>query len=152
MMAARKPSPPADKGAKIKRISPPRTARIRRSAGALSAAVVFWSIVPAVPGYGETGQVVAAVDAVASNASRDDASTNAENLTCQELKTKLESTGSLIILSGPKGWGDTFYGPRVPQCQFWTRPVFSFVNTRDGRCGVGYICVEKFGSAGGGGM
>jgi len=70
-------------------------------------------------------------------------------MTCKALKNELERTGSLPILYGPKGWADTFYGPSVPQCQFWQRPVFSFVNTSDGLCGVGYICVAKLGSAGG---
>jgi len=42
------------------------------------------------------------------------------------------------------GWGDTFYGPAVPRCQFWQMPQFTYVRTRDGLCGVGYICVEKY--------
>jgi len=100
--------------------------------------------------YGDAAQIVAAADPVEANRAQVPASVNSENVSCKELKDKLESAGSLTILSGPKGWGDTFYGPRVPQCQFWTRPVFSYVSTRDGLCGVGYICVEKLGSAGGG--
>ena len=75
--------------------------------------------------------------------------TDSQSVTCNALKERLERTGSLPILYGPKGFADTFYGPRVPQCQFWQRPVFTYVNTNDGLCGVGYICVEKFGSAGG---
>ena len=131
-------------------ISPRLAGQRRRGGVALSAAAAVATIVLAAPGDGETGPVVAAVDAVAADGSQDSGSTNAELLTCRELKATLDNAGSLMILSGPKGQGDTFYGPRVPQCQFWTRPVFSFVKTRDGLCGVGYICVEKFGSAGGG--
>jgi len=51
----------------------------------------------------------------------------------------------MSILSGPRGsWGDTFYGPAVPRCQFWQMPQFTYVRARDGRCGVGYICVDKY--------
>jgi hypothetical protein len=128
-------------------ISPSLVTQLRRGSVALTAAAALAMIVPAAPSQGESGRVVAAVE---GDGLPESASTNAEILTCRELKGKLENAGSLMILSGPKGQGDTFYGPRVPQCQFWTRPVFSFVRTRDGLCGVGYICVEKFGSAGGG--
>jgi len=99
--------------------------------------------------YGDTGKLVAVADAVEADRPQVPASVDAGNVSCTDLKDKLASAGSLTILSAPKGWGDTFYGPRVPQCQFWTRPVFSYVRTRDGLCGVGYICVEKFGAAGG---
>jgi len=131
-------------------ISPRLMTQLRGGGVALAAAAAFATIVLAASSRGETGRVVAAVDSVADDGSQESGSTNAEILTCRELKVKLENAGSLMILSGPKGQGDTFYGPGVPQCQFWTRPVFSFVKTRDGLCGVGYICVEKFGSAGGG--
>ena len=66
-------------------------------------------IVLAPPSYGHTGQVVAAVDPVSEDRPQEAAPTNAQSLTCRELKDKLESVGSLTILSGPKGWGDTFY-------------------------------------------
>ncbi|HET9751090.1 MAG TPA: hypothetical protein VFS06_17485 [Casimicrobiaceae bacterium] len=60
------------------------------------------------------------------------------------MKSKLNAAGEMSILSGPRGaWGDTFYGPAVPRCQFWQMPVFTYVKARDGLCGVGYICVEK---------
>ena len=107
-------------------------------------------IVRTTPSYGDTGQVVAAVEPVAASRARDPAPINAERVSCKELKDSLHSAGALTILSGEKGWGDTYFGPRVPQCQFWQRPVFSYVNTTDGRCGVGYICVEKFSGGGGG--
>jgi hypothetical protein len=133
------------------RISPTWIARARSgSIGLGAAAATFSAIVLTPPSYGDAAQIVAAADPVEANRAQVPASVNPENVSCKELKDKLESAGSLTILSGPKGWGDTFYGPRVPQCQFWTRPVFSYVSTRDGLCGVGYICVEKLGAAGGG--
>jgi len=119
-------------------------------ANAASAIAVAFSTIALVPlCYGDTGKLVAAADAVEADRPQVPASVDAGNMSCTALKDKLASAGSLTILSAPKGWGDTFYGPRVPQCQFWTRPVFSYVRTRDGLCGVGYICVEKFGAAGG---
>ena len=154
MMAASELSLREVKGNRVAmktRISPTWIARTGCGFIALSAAAAgFLTIVLAPPSYGDTGQVAAAVDSVAESRPQEPAPTNAESLTCKELKDKLERAGSLTILSGPKGWGDTFYGPRVPRCQFWARPVFSYVSTRDGLCGVGYICVEKLGSAGGG--
>ena len=154
MMAASELSLREGKGSRVwmkTRISSAWRARAGCGSIALSAvAAALTTIMLALPSYGDTGQVVAAADPVAENTPQGAASTNAQSLTCKALKDKLESAGSLTILAGPKGWGDTYYGPRVPQCQFWTRPVFSYVSTRDGLCGVGYICVEKFGSAGGG--
>jgi|SRR5690349_12257092 hypothetical protein len=96
-----------------------------------------------------TAQNSGAADRVAASSAIAALPADAQNMTCKALKDELERTGSLPILYGPKGWADTFYGPSVPQCQFYQRPVFSYVNTSDGRCGVGYICVDKFGSAGG---
>lgn len=114
------------------------------------AAGAFTTILLTTPGCGSTGQVVAAVDPGATNRPQDPGLVNAENASCKELKDALQTSGSLTILAGPRGWGGTFYGPRVPRCEFWSRPVFSYVNAKDGLCGVGYICVEKFGAAGGG--
>jgi hypothetical protein len=131
-------------------ISPSWSVRAARNRIALSAAVAaFSTIVLPAPSYGDTGQIIAAADPVAGSRVQDTAPTDAESLTCKELKDRLASSGSLMITSGARRWGDTFHGPRVPQCEFWQRPVFSYVRTRDELCGVGYICVEKFGSAGG---
>jgi len=67
-----------------------------------------------------------------------------QGLTCDDLKAQLKSAGAMSILSGPRGgWGDTFYGPAVPRCQFWQIPQFTYVRTRDRLCGVGYICIDK---------
>ena len=95
--------------------------------------------------------VVAAADSVDATPLPLPESVDQRNFSCKDLKAKLASAGSLTILAGPRGYGDTFYGPRVPQCQFWQRPAFSYVRTRDSLCGVGYICVDKLGAAGGGG-
>jgi hypothetical protein len=60
------------------------------------------------------------------------------------LKAQLKSAGEMSILSGPRGaWGDTFYGPAVPQCPFWQTSQFTYVRARDGLCGVGFICIDK---------
>jgi hypothetical protein len=83
------------------------------------------------PGQGTAQQAPAPVDP--------------RSLSCNDLKAELKKTGELRILSGPKGaWGDTFYGPAVPRCQFWQMPYFAYVRARDGQCGVGYICVDKY--------
>ncbi len=129
-------------------ISLPWSARAVRSCTALFAAALSTIVVPG-SSYGATSQMIAASDLVTENRPQDAVPTDAESLTCKELKDRLASAGSLTIVSGARRWGDTFYRPRVPQCEFWKRPVFSFVRTRDELCGVGYICVEKFGSAGG---
>jgi hypothetical protein len=65
-------------------------------------------------------------------------------VSCNDLKTQLKGAGEMSILVGPRGgWGDTFYGPSVPRCQFYQMPQFAYVRARDGLCGVGYICVDK---------
>jgi hypothetical protein len=113
-----------------------------------SAAAVLSSVVVAQPSRVDT--TVAAADVAAPTSAQIPATVNPHDFSCADLKAKLASTGSLTILAGPRGYGDTFYGPRVPQCQFWQRPTFSYVPTRDSLCGVGYICVDKMGAAGGG--
>jgi len=89
------------------------------------------------PSYGDTGQGAGVSSSEATS------QVHSETMSCKEMKAALEMTGTLRIISGRSGWGDTFYGPRVPLCQFWERPVFEYVDTTDGLCGVGYICVEK---------
>lgn len=114
-----------------------------------AAAAMLSSVVMTQPSHGDTA-VIAAADSVEATAPQLPASVNPQDFSCKDLKDKLAGAGSLTILAGPRGYGDTFYGPRVPQCQFWQRPVFSYVRTRDSLCGVGYICVDKLGAAGGG--
>lgn len=93
--------------------------------------------------YGQTGQPPAASGAVPGG-SQTPEPVRPESLTCNELKAQLKAAGQLSILSGPRGgWGDTFYGPAVPRCQFYQMPQFTYVRTRDGLCGVGYICIDK---------
>ena len=67
-----------------------------------------------------------------------------QTVSCSALKAQMQSAGQLPILVGPRGgWPDTFYGPQVPRCQFWQMPMFQYVRTNDGLCGVGYICIDK---------
>lgn len=67
-----------------------------------------------------------------------------QTLSCSDLKAQIKSSGELNLLVGPRnGWGDTFYGPAVPRCQFYQMPQFAYVKARDGRCGIGYICIDK---------
>jgi hypothetical protein len=83
-------------------------------------------------------------DAGPANGQQTPAPVNPESMSCTALKARLHSQGELSILSGPRGaWGDTFYGPAVPRCQFWQMPQFTYVRTADGLCGIGYICVER---------
>ena len=64
-------------------------------------------------------------------------------ISCDALKSALQTSGALTLLSGPRGYGDTYYA-RVPRCQFWQRPLFVYVSAADGLCGVGYICTNKY--------
>jgi hypothetical protein len=107
------------------------------------AAGAFSMIVFATPGHGGTDQVVAAADPVAANRPQVAAPINAETMSCAELKDRLRSAGTLTVLSEQRSWSDTLYGPEVPQCQFWTRPMYEYVRTNDGACGAGYICAER---------
>ena len=67
-----------------------------------------------------------------------------QTLSCNDLKAQIKSSGELNLLVGPRnGWGDTFYGPAVPRCQFYQMPQFAYVKASDGRCGIGYICIDK---------
>ena len=95
------------------------------------------------PVQGATGQLVAQAGPAAAYRPQAAAPIDAQAASCKELKDKLQSAGTLDIASGHRAWGETFHGPGVPQCEFWARPVFSYVNTNDGACGVGYICVQR---------
>ena len=108
-----------------------------RSLLATSAAVGAFSLMLlAPPSYAQTASVP-------TNPSAESApQVNADTTSCKELKSRLQNSGALNIVSGPRGWGDTYYA-RVPQCQFWQRPLFSYVITNDGWCGVGHICAVK---------
>ena len=94
--------------------------------------------------FGQAGQAPAAGNDTSGTGQQNPAPVNPESLSCNALKAQLKTAGELNILSGPKaGWGDTFYGPAVPRCQFWQMPVFTYVRAADGLCGAGYICVDK---------
>ena len=70
---------------------------------------------------------------------------DARTLSCRALKDDIRQKGTLQLLDGPRGrWADTFYGPAVPNCEFWLRPQFTYVRAQDGLCGVGYICAQQY--------
>ena len=90
------------------------------------------------------GQAAGASAPGAANAVQNPPPIDPKTVSCTALKAQLQAARELTILSGPRGgWGDTFYGPAVPRCQFWQMPVFTYVKTTDGLCGVGYICADK---------
>jgi hypothetical protein len=94
--------------------------------------------------YAQIAQAPGAGGSVPGNGPQTPAPVNPESMSCNDLKAELKTAGELSLLSGPRGgWGDTFYGPAVPRCQFWQMPQFTYVRTRDGLCGVGYICIDK---------
>jgi hypothetical protein len=62
---------------------------------------------------------------------------------CESLKERLQRTGVLYV-TGRQGWPETFYN--VPQCEFWAKPSFDYVNASGGACGLGYLCQWKPGA------
>ena len=120
----------------------PRTSRASgwRTGIAISVAAGTFSIIlVGTPSYGQTRPV----SPIAGERVQGPATINAATVSCKELKEKLDSAGTLNIVAEQRGWGDTFYGPGVPQCQFWSKPMFSYVNAKDGYCGAGYVCVDR---------
>ncbi len=119
---------------------PPLATPARRAL--IAACVAGSAFVSTNPSQGQAVQAPGASSAVP--ATQYPAPVNPETLSCNALKARLQSTGQLTILVGTRGgWGDTFYGPAVPRCQFWQMPLFTYVRANDGLCGVGYVCVEK---------
>ena len=104
----------------------------RRFFATSAAAGAFGLVLVAAPSHAQT------VPAAAVSAP----TINTNTTSCKELKSTLQNTGARTLVSGPRGWGDTYYA-RVPQCEFWQRSIFSYVTTTDGWCGVGYICTAK---------
>lgn len=89
------------------------------------------------------GQVGAAADAIPMGRAQSAAPITAGSVSCKELKDAVQRSGALTIVSGPRGWSDTYYGPGVPRCEFYQTPMFSYVDTNDGACGVGYVCTQR---------
>jgi hypothetical protein len=114
-------------------------AHLRRSAAFVTAGMLTASVLTA-PGYCQVG---GAAGPAAANRGQIPAAVTADTLSCKQLKDSLQSAGTLTIISGQKAWGETFYGPGVPQCEFWSRPMFEFVTASDGPCGVGYVCAQR---------
>ncbi len=109
----------------------------------LVAAAVFSLVVPATPVHGQTGHVVAQANPAVTYRPEDRPPVNSEALSCSQLKADVQKAGGLSILSEPKRWPETYYGPEVPQCDPWSRPLYSYVKANDGACGVGYICTPR---------
>ena len=112
--------------------------------GFIAACAAAGALLLASSSHGQAGQAPPADGPAAASGQQTPAPIRPESLSCNDLKAQLKSAGELSILSGPRGgWGDTFYGPAVPRCQFWQMPQFTYVRARDGLCGVGYICIDK---------
>ena len=100
--------------------------------------------VGATTSHGQAGPPPGASSGVPPSPQQGPAPIDPQTVSCSALKAQMQSAGQLPILVGPRGgWPDTFYGPQVPRCQFWQMPMFQYVRTSDGLCGVGYICVDK---------
>ena len=124
------------------RVKLPASPAPRRFVASCAAAAVLLSTSAS---YGQAPQAPPAGGPVPGNEQQSPAPVNPQSLSCNDLKAQLKTAGELSILSGPRGaWGDTFYGPAVPRCQFWQTPQFTYVRALDGLCGVGYICVDKY--------
>jgi len=117
--------------------------QLRRSRVAISVAAGAFFLIEPTTSHGDAGQVVAQAAPVVAYRPQDAAPVIAENVSCNELKGRLQSRGTLDVVAGQKSWPETFYGPNVPQCQFWQRPQFMYVGTNDGSCGAGYICTQR---------
>jgi len=125
----------------MKRTSSPTTARSRFIATCVGAAAFLLMSAS----YGQSQQPPVARGPAPAAGQQAPAPVDPQSLSCDDLKAQLKNAGTMSILSGPKGgWGDTFYGPAVPQCPFWQMPQFAYVRARNGLCGVGYICVDKY--------
>lgn len=117
---------------------------LARRRGMLSASALAIALLATTASSGQSPQVPADTAPVREQAARDRQPVDPQTLSCSALKAELGKRGELGILSGPRGgWSDTFYGPAAPRCEFWQIPEFTYVRTRDGLCGVGYICIEK---------
>jgi hypothetical protein len=133
-------------GTRLASMTPSSRAPRSRHPARLSAAVAaLWAMMLTTSSLGDAGLLLAAADAGAASRPQGSAAVNAEAVSCKELKDRLQSAGTLSIASGQRAWGETFYGPAVPQCEFWQMPRFSYVNTNDGACGAGYVCVGRIG-------
>ena len=98
-------------------------------------------VVPVAPAIGQTVQgTPAAVRA------QDGPPLDTRTLSCEALKDRLQRTGALYV-TARQGWAETFYS--VPQCEFWAKPSFEYVNASDGACGLGYLCQWKPGAGSG---
>ena len=104
----------------------------------LCAAAALTMVLAAAPAVAQTMQgTPAAIRA------QDGPPLDTRTLSCAALKDRLQRTGVLDV-TGRQGWPETFYS--VPQCEFWAKPSFEYVNVSDGACGLGYLCQWKPGA------
>ena len=118
-------------------VAPPRPHSIALCAIAAS----FTMILPAAPSVAQTVQGTPAAIRAQEGPPLD-----TRTLSCEALKDGLRRTGALYV-TGRQGWPETFYN--VPQCEFWAKPSFEYVNASDGACGLGYLCQWKPGAGSG---
>lgn len=104
-------------------------------------AASFTMVLPAAPGVAQTVQGTPAAIRAQGGPPLD-----TRTLSCEALKDRLQRTGALYV-TGRQGWPETFYS--VPQCEFWAKPSFEYVNANDGACGLGYLCQWKPGAGSG---
>ena len=127
----------------MRRLTTPRPApRLRRSL--VAGCVASVAFLPTQASLGQPAQAPGTAPPPPAIREQTPAPIDPQSVTCNDLKAQLKAGGGqLNILYGPRGWSDTFYGPAAPRCQFWQMPQFNYVRTRDGLCGIGYICVDK---------
>ena len=126
---------------RTKRFPPLARPSFRRLIATCAAATFF---LVATASHAQAGPAPGTSAGVPPGAPQNPAPIDPQTVSCSALKAQMQSTGQLQILVGPRGgWPDTFYGPKVPRCQFWQMPMFQYVRTNDGLCGAGYICVDK---------
>ena len=116
---------------------PPR----HRSVTLCAIAAGLMMIVPAAPNGAQTVQGTPAAARAEEGPPLD-----TRTLSCETLKGRLQRTGVLYV-TGRQGWPETFYS--VPQCEFWAKPTFEYVNASDVACGLGYLCQWKPGAGSG---
>ena len=110
----------------------------RRSIALCAIAAGFTMVLTAAPIFAQTVQ-----GTPAAMRAQDGPPLDTHTLSCGALKDRLQRTGVLYV-TGRQGWPETFYS--VPQCEFWAKPSFEYVNVSDGACGLGYLCQWKPGA------
>ena len=109
-----------------------------RSIALYAIAASIGMILAAAPGVAQTVQ-----GTPAANRAEEGPPLDTRTVPCEVLKDRLQRAGVLYV-TGRQGWNETFYS--VPQCEFWAKPSFDYVNASGGACGLGYLCQWKPGA------